>query len=298
MNSSLKSEGSESGRDSGAEPSGYDALLLDLDGTVLDPAGEVRESTRRAVRALDDSGVRVMITTGRSATATEGVIAELGLEGTAVVFNGAGIWCPRERRLLEEHILAERVVDPVMDYAERAGHLVCVMLGDSKFAPTPRDEVEEQTLSGLQGLEIVERSQLPREYLMRITVFSKEHASSLPLFEEISSVLRGPAYLTHFPLAMLHAYRESTMQVTDVHPPCRGKAEALRWLKDVEGIDPERVACVGDATNDLPMFAAAGLAVAMGDGMLEARQAADRVIGASDTDAIAELIEELFDVSR
>ena len=131
MNSSLKNEGSESGRDSGAEPSGYDALLLDLDGTVLDPAGEVRESTRRAVRALDDSGVRVMITTGRSATASEGVIAELGLEGTAVVFNGAGIWCPRERRLLEEHILAERVVDPVMDYAERAGHLVCVMLGDS-----------------------------------------------------------------------------------------------------------------------------------------------------------------------
>ena len=298
MNPSSKSGGAESGRDGGADASGYDALLLDLDGTVLDPAGKVRESTRLAIRALDDSGVRVMITTGRSATATEDVIAELGLEGTAVVFNGAGIWCPRERRLLEEQILAERVVHPVMDYAERAGHLVCVMLGDSKFAPTPRDEIEEQTLSGLQGLEIVERSQLPREYLMRITVFSKEHTSSLPLFEEISSVLRGPAYLTHFPLAMLHAYRESTMQVTDVHPPCRGKAEALRWLKDVEGIDPERVACVGDATNDLPMFAAAGLAVAMGDGMLEARQAADRVIGASDTDAIAELIEELFGVSR
>jgi Cof subfamily protein (haloacid dehalogenase superfamily) len=276
---------------------GYAALLLDLDGTVVDPKGQIRESTRRSIRALSDSGVRVMITTGRSVTGTEKVIEELGLEGTAVVFNGAGIWCPKERRLLEEQILAERVVDPVMDYAERAGHLVCVMLADSKFAPLPRDEIEEQTISGLKDVTIVDRAELPREYLMRITVFSREHASSLPLFEEISSVLRGPAYMTHFPLNMLHAYRESTMQVVDVHPPCRGKAEALRWLKDVEGIDPLRVACVGDATNDLPMFAASGLAVAMGDGMQEARDAADRVIGASDTDAIAELIAELFDVS-
>lgn len=295
MNSSSTSE--RAGH-SGSNSPGYDALLLDLDGTVVDPAGQVRESTRRSIRALRDSGVRVMITTGRSVTGAEKVIAELGLEETAVVFNGAGIWCPRERRLLEEQILAERVVDPVMDYAERAGHLICVMLGDTKFAPTPRDEAEEQTISGLQGVTIVERAEIPREYLMRITVFSREHASSLPLYEEVSSVLRGPAYMTHFPLSMLHAYRESIMQVVDVHPPCRGKAEALRWLKDVEGIDPERVACVGDATNDLPMFEAAGLAVAMGDGMLEAREAADRVIGASDTDAIAELIEELFDVSR
>jgi hydroxymethylpyrimidine pyrophosphatase-like HAD family hydrolase len=45
------------------------------------------------------------------------------------------------------------------------------------------------------------------------------------------------------------------------------------------------------------MFAASGLAVAMGDGVQEARDAADRVIGASDTDAIAELIAELFGVS-
>ena len=64
-----------------------------------------------------------------------------------------------------------------------------------------------------------------------------------------------------------------------------------------EGIPAERVVCVGDATNDLPMFEAAGLSVAMGDGMPEALAAADRVIGASDTDAISELIKELFGVS-
>jgi len=227
----------------------------------------------------------------------ESVREELGLDGTAVVFNGAGIWCPKQKRLLEEQILAERVVDPVMDHADGEGHLVCVMRGDKKFAPTPKDALEEATLAGLQGLEIVERADLPREYLMRLTVFSRKHDSSSPLYDEVRAVLRAPAYLTHFPLSLLHAYRESPCQVVDVHPPCRGKAEALRWLSEEEGIAPERVVCVGDATNDLPMFEAAGLSIAMGDGMPEALAAADRVVGASDTDAIAELIEELFGVS-
>jgi Cof subfamily protein (haloacid dehalogenase superfamily) len=275
----------------------YEALCLDLDGTVVDPNGAVRDSTRDAIGALRDSGVRVMITTGRSVTATEAIIEELGLDEPAVVFNGAGVWCPKQRRLLEEQILAERVVDPVMDYADANGHLVCVMLAGTKFAPKAKDALEEATLKGLHGLEVVKRAELPREYVMRITVFSRVHESSEPFHAEVCDVLGAPAYLTHFPLSLLHAYRKSPLQVVDVHPPCRGKAEALRWLEEEEGISADRVVCVGDATNDIPMFEAAGLSVAMGDGMPEAKAAAARVIGASDTDAIAELIAELFGVT-
>ena len=275
----------------------YDALCLDLDGTVVDPNGSVRDSTRRAIGALRDAGVRVMITTGRSVLGTEAIIEELDLREPAVVFNGAGVWCPKTERLLEEQILAERVVDPVMDYAAANDHFVCVMLADSKFVPPPKDALDEATIAGLGRLEVVAREELPREYLMRVTVFSRAHETSAPFNQEVSAVLRAPAYLTHFPLSLLHAYRDSPLQVVDVHPPCRGKAEALRWLADEEGIPAERVVCVGDATNDIPMFEAAGLSVAMGDGMPEALAAADRVIGASDTDAISGLIQELFGVS-
>jgi hypothetical protein len=65
-------------------------------------------------------------------------------------------------------------------------------------------------------------------------------------------------------------------------------------LRETYGIPPERVVAVGDATNDLPMFAEAGLSVAMANAMEEARRAADRVIGDNNSTAIAELLEELF----
>ena len=275
----------------------FEALCLDLDGTVVDPDGKIRESTRVSIARLREAGVRVMITTGRSVLGTEAIVEELDLREPAVVFNGAGVWCPKTDRLLEEQILSERVVDPVMDYADANDHFVCVMLADSKYVPHPKDALDEHTIAGLGRLEVVAREDLPREYLMRVTVFSRSHEASDPLHEEVLASLKGPAYLTHFPLSILHAYRESPLQVVDVHPPCRGKAEALRWLEREEGIPAARVVCVGDATNDIPMFEAAGLSVAMGDGMPEAMAAADRVIGASDTDAISELIGELFGVS-
>jgi hydroxymethylpyrimidine pyrophosphatase-like HAD family hydrolase len=68
----------------------------------------------------------------------------------------------------------------------------------------------------------------------------------------------------------------------------------VRVLRELYGIDPGSVIAVGDASNDLPMFEAAGLAVAMGDGMPEAVAAADRVLSDNDGAAIAELVAELF----
>ena len=119
-------------------------------------------------------------------------------------------------------------------------------------------------------------------------------AHSADYHAEVEQAVRLPAYYTHFPLSILPAHRASTYQAVDVHPPCRGKAEALRFLLEHFGIPPERVVAVGDASNDVPMVRAAGLGVAMENSMKELLEVADRVIGHHDTTAISELIEELF----
>jgi len=138
------------------------------------------------------------------------------------------------------------------------------------------------------------RAELAAEFVVRVTYFSREHASSERFGDEVERAIAHPIYLTHFPLSVLPSHRASPLHVVDVHPPCRGKAEALRFLEEQHGIPASRVVAVGDATNDIPMLEAAGLSVAMGDGMPEAIAVASRVIGGHDTTAIAELVGELF----
>lgn len=272
----------------------YDALLLDLDGTLVADDGHIRPRVLERLRALHADGVTVMVATGRSEGGTKDVLAELGFETPAIVFNGAGIWCPVEERLVEERLLADEAVTDLLAWTTAHDLLPVVVGASSKHAITPRTEFEERALAYFHDLEVVDPGELPTEYVIRVTVFSATHETSTELRERIDAELRRPVYITDFPLSWLAEHRDSPLLVADVQPPCRGKGEGLRFLRERFDIDPTRVVAIGDATNDVPMFQDAGLAVAMGNGMPEALAAADRVIGDNNSDTLVDLFDELF----
>lgn len=272
----------------------YDAIVLDLDGTLLDERGEVLPENRLALSAAAARGVRVMVATGRSSLSAHPVLESLGLDEPAVVFNGAAVWCPRERRMLEERVLSNRTLARTLAFARGRDLLTVVMCAGRKLALAPRDDEEAAALALMTALELVGRDELAAEYAIRVTLFSRGHDRSGDLARELEEAVDLPLYLTDFPLSALPSHRSSRLSVVDVQPPCRGKGEALRWLSERHGVDPRRVVAVGDASNDVPMFEAAGLAVAMAESMPEALAAADRVIGSHRTPAIAQLVEELF----
>ena len=168
------------------------------------------------------------------------------------------------------------------------------MCADHKYGLEPRSALEARSLEGLEGLRLVERRALHVDHTIRVTFISDRLETSAMHAAEIEAAVTRPMYLTHFPLSILPLHRESHMHAVDVHPPCRGKAEALRVLRETYGIPAHRVVAVGDASNDAPMLKGAGLGVAVGNAMPELLEVADRVIDHHDTPAIAELVEELF----
>ncbi len=272
----------------------YDALLLDLDGTLVADDGTIHPRTLAALRAASTSGVRVMVATGRSELATDPVLRTLDLDSPAVVFNGAALWCGRTQRFLEERVLSERTLGRVLDYGTAHGLLTVVMCAGRKYALAPRNEVERLALHDMTGLEFSEPQALRRHRAIRVTLFSSRQPTSDVFAEDVRRAIDQPNYMTHFPLNLLAHHRASELLVVDLHPPCCGKGEALRVLEERFGIPRQRVVAIGDASNDVDMFTRAGLAVAMGNAMPEALATASRVIGHNDTDTIGALVEELF----
>ncbi len=272
----------------------YDAILLDLDGTLVDDDDGIHPRTLAALRAADASGVQVMIATGRSELATQPVLRALELDTPAAVFNGAALWCPKTSRFLEERVFSERTLGRVLDYGEQHGLLTVVMCAGKKYALAPRNEVERLALHDMTGLEYSEARSLRRHRAIRVTLFSSTQPSSDVFAAEVGAAIDQPSYVTHFPLKLLAHHRESNLLVVDLHPPCCGKGEALRMLEERYGVPRERVVAVGDASNDVDMFVRAGLSVAMENSMPEARAAASRMIGRNDSDTIGALVEELF----
>ena len=74
--------------------------------------------------------------------------------------------------------------------------------------------------------------------------------------------------------------------------PDVNKGEALAFVAERYGATLAETMAVGDAWNDVPLIAAAGIGIAMGSGPPELFAKADRVVGDVAHDGVAEAIEK------
>ena len=53
-------------------------IATDIDGTILIPEGEFTEGVKKCIKKLDDSGVKVVLVTGRMNAAAQLIAKDLG----------------------------------------------------------------------------------------------------------------------------------------------------------------------------------------------------------------------------
>ena len=80
----------------------------------------------------------------------------------------------------------------------------------------------------------------------------------------------------------------------EVGSPSSDKGRALLNLGRRLGIPREAICAIGDSANDLPMLAAAGCAVAMGNASEAVRGAADCITSDNDHDGVAEVLSAML----
>ena len=273
----------------------YDALVLDIDGTLLDDSEQLSPRTAAAIARIRERGVQVMLATGRSHHGVRPIAAALALDVPSIVFNGAAVYDLHLDRLVHCFTLPEVLVSSLIEFAHARDLVPVIARVEGQYVRTAAPD-EQPLLTGFVHITQRPEAELPRKDVLRVTVFSRRHRASLDLYRDVQGALAGyPAYCTHFALSALANYRDSDAQVVDVQPECAGKAEALKLLSEHFGIPAERVVAVGDAGNDVLILRAAGLGVAMGNAPPEVKRSAKRVIGSNNSSALAELIETVFE---
>ena len=84
-----------------------DLIALDLDGTFLDPAGEISPASLDAVRTARAAGVKVVLSTGRSGAEAAHFSQLAGCDSLAVCLGGAALCDARTGRHLRRWDLPE-----------------------------------------------------------------------------------------------------------------------------------------------------------------------------------------------
>lgn len=273
-------------------------LVLDIDGTILDPSDIVTPIVRQAISDALDHGVEVALATGRRLRTTLPIVQELGIRLPLVLYNGSLIWSTADRKPIHRAAFSPEVLAPIIERSLAAGMPPVLLQGPSE---TTVDRVA--VAAGTFETGTNDSNDLPPWYeddeLERISIEALHLAPDVlkvNIFGTEAEVRAVSGELSELGIAAFHAgpfyWRGRAPQWTGIfHMPGASKAHAVALLAADLGITMDDVVAVGDGDNDLELIEAAGIGVAMGNAPAFIRERADVVVRGHDEDGVAEAIE-------
>lgn len=257
-------------------------IALDIDGTTIHFDGHLSDRVRAAVRAVADAGHHVVLSTGRTITATLPIAEQLGLtDGFAVCSNGA----------------VTIALDPEADHGYRCLQTVT-------FDPEPvLTRLRGSWPDALVAVEVPDVGHLVSAGFPDGELMADQHVvgwDDLIAHDATRVTFRSPSGTAEDFVELaerigLHGvnYAVGFTAWLDINPDGVSKASALEEVRGTLGVEPARTLAVGDQRNDLEMLAWAARGVAMGQAPDEVLAAADEVTAHVEDDGLAVVLEKL-----
>lgn len=270
----------------------YRLLALDVDGTLLDPDGELRDTVRQAIIAAQQTGLRVILCTGRRFRSARPWAQELQLDGPIVVHNGALVKDVASAKTLHCHPLPEtlcrqglavlRRLAPPLIYIDAFHEEVDILSEPMAHLHPFQQEYLQDNVPYCRFVDDLNAERLHGVVMLSIMAEADRLQALRPAVEE---ALAGQG---HTKMILNKNYRGHILEVL---PATVSKWQALERLMTAEGLTADDVMAIGDDYNDLEMIRGAGLGIAMGNAVEPVRDAARYVTGSNDDDGVAQALE-------
>ncbi|MGN6376939.1 MAG: HAD family hydrolase [Sphingomonas sp.] len=258
-------------------------LISDVDGTLVGSDKALAPATVAAAARLRDAGVSMALISARPPSGIAPLARELGLDTPFGAFNGGTI-VGADGEIVERCGIDRDIVMDALALAAEHGVTPWLFANGCWYAPDEANpHVPREKRSAMQD-PVIRRDLSPHaDAADKLTLVSDDHALLAQLerhlcerfCERATVALSQPYYL-------------------DITAPAANKGTGIERLAAAIGVELDAVAVIGDMPNDLPMFARAGLAIAMGQAPDEVREAADLVTDDNDSDGVAKAIADII----
>jgi Cof subfamily protein (haloacid dehalogenase superfamily) len=268
-------------------------LALDIDGTLLNPRGEITPRVRAALDEVQRRGILVALVTGRRFGSARPIGEELGLGVPLISHNGALTKNVSTFETIGFHPLDGETARAVIRFGrERCVDLICC-----------------DDPAGL-GIMVTEGISAENKALHRYLDRYRDHVVEVPDLLD---------YLDHAPIQIMfsgrcepidgfasdlsHAldgqlqlfqtrYRSVDLTILDALSPVASKGESVEAIARTYGIAREEIMAIGDNHNDLTMLRRAGLGLVMANAEDELKAMGFPVTASNAEDGVAIAVEK------
>ena len=260
-----------------------DALLADVDGTLVTKEKVLTKRAIEAVRRLHENGIAFFITSGRPPRGMRMLVEPLGLKTPMAAFNGGMIVHP-DLVVVDERPLPDDVVPKVIITLLAHGLDVWIYRGTEWYirsAQAPHVDRESATV------------QFPPTVVPTFDGLLNRVVKIVGVSDDLDSVARCEAAAQAQLGAQVSAARSQPYYL-DVTHPMANKGTVIERLSQSLKMPLESIATIGDQPNDVLMFKRSGLSIAMGNASPEVQKQANFVTTSYEDEGFANGVERFI----
>lgn len=242
-------------------------IFFDIDGTLIDMQKKrISDRTLQTLKRLKESGIRICLATGRPPLTLPHFD---GVEFNAyLTFNGS--YCFAGDREIFSNPIPKEDVKRIIENAAAIGRPVCVATRERLASNgKDRDLIDYFAVAGLQVVAADDFEEVSCAQVYQIMSGGRK--------EEYDGLLKGVSG------AKIAAWWD---RAVDIIPASGGKGKGVEKTLEYFGIERAQAMAFGDGNNDLEMFAAVDMGVAMGNASDALKAAAWDVCGDAAGDGV------------
>ena len=288
----------------------YKLVAVDLDGTMLNSYGYITENTKNTIKKIIESGVEIIIASGRPLDSIKNIAKEIGSESYFIAGNGALIYDIKKDEIIYEKYMSKQKVLEIIKICEENSITYNVYTEKNILAKALKYNVLYYYKENLRknedekkNINIVENmyeyvKNMENEKFSKITVCDENKA----IFGSIIRKLRSISDIEV--LDVSHMSRKVIKQgseeipieyyYTEISSQEVDKWNAIEFLIDKIGIKKEEVMTIGDNINDKKMIKNAGLGVVMKGSTPIVTEVAKEITDTNNNEGVSKVLQKYY----
>ncbi|MBQ8296903.1 MAG: HAD family phosphatase [Ruminococcus sp.] len=268
--------------------------ICDLDGTLLSPEQLVTEETVRLLNESIAKGAFFTFATARTAASAVKITEGININVPCILMNGVSVYdIARKKYVKNEYLPAEKsaAVAELLDSLGQSGFMY--KISEDKLS------CEYTTLDSPEIYEFYRRRKDRYDKpFAQIKSFSDSctdevmYFTMLDRYEKLDAVRKGAEKIGGLKYEFYRDIYSENVWYLEIFSDRASKYNGVKFLREYCGF--EHITCFGDNLNDIPMFRASDVKLAVGNAKPELKELADEIILPNTENGVAVWLSENY----
>ena len=288
----------------------YKLVVIDLDGTMLNSYGVVKNETKEVIKKVEKQGEEVVVASGRPIDSIKEIAKEIESKNYFIAGNGAIIYDIKNDEIIYEKTLSKEKVLEIIKICEDNSISYNIYTENEILATSlkynvlyyhkenlKKEESKKTKINLVKNMyEYIQNKEDVK--FLKITICDESKAVFNSIIRKIKEIKEIEV------LEISHMSRKTIKQgteefeisyyYTEISAGDVDKWNAIEFLMEKLKIKREEIMAIGDNLNDRKMIENAGLGVAMGQSTPTILELADEVTSSNDEEGISKILQKYY----